>query len=53
MSFLLRKATKYMYPLAMALALSPGSVWAQAVAGLGAITGTARDASGAVVSCAE
>jgi hypothetical protein len=45
-----RNTTKYMYPLVMVLALLPACTWAQAVAGLGAITGTARDASGAVVS---
>ena len=53
MSFMFRNATKYICPLAIALVLLPGSAWAQAVAGLGAITGTARDASGAVVSGAE
>jgi outer membrane receptor for ferrienterochelin and colicin len=45
-----RNTMKYTYPLVMVLALLPACAWAQAVAGLGAITGTARDASGAVVS---
>jgi len=52
MHCMFRNATKYMYPLVVALALWPASARAQAVAGLGAITGTVRDASGAVVSSA-
>ncbi|HEY3457699.1 MAG TPA: carboxypeptidase regulatory-like domain-containing protein [Bryobacteraceae bacterium] len=47
-----RNTTKYVHPLVVALALWPAAARGQAVAGLGAITGTVRDASGAVVSTA-
>ncbi len=45
-----KNSVKCVYLLAMALPLVPSCAYAQAVAGLGAITGTARDASGAVVA---
>jgi hypothetical protein len=45
-----KNSAKYVYLLVVALPLLPSCALAQAVAGLGAITGTARDASGAVVS---
>jgi hypothetical protein len=45
-----KNSVKYGCLLAVALSLMTSSALAQAVAGLGAITGTARDASGAVVA---
>ena len=48
--FMFKNSAKYVYLLAVALPLLPSCAFAQAVAGLGAISGTARDASGAVVS---
>ena len=53
MHFMFRNATKCVYSLVAALVLLPAGARAQAVAGLGAITGTVRDASGAVVSSAS
>ena len=45
-----KNSVKYGCLLAAALSLLTSSAFAQAVAGLGAITGTTRDASGAVVA---
>lgn len=45
-----KNSMKYVCLLAVALPFLPNCAYAQAVAGLGAITGTARDASGAVVA---
>jgi hypothetical protein len=45
-----KNSVKYGFLLALALPLLTSSALAQSVAGLGAITGTARDASGAVVA---